>query len=249
MTVRDLLKTALLKLGVIGPGDPDDFDMLNAALRVFNSMLDSWATERLLVYTIDRHVFALVSGQQTYTLGPGGDFNTTPLYGAGSPRPVKVENVWWQDPTSLEELYVEVIDEQRYQGLGVRNLSSPVVQLVYYKPAFPLGEVFCWPKPNQVANLVLYLWHPFNTATELDTAIVFPPGYQRALEFNLAVDLSSEYKGTLAAELVAFATEAKSKIQILNLSIDRLTSDAWRVNRRGSGGSLYSYNDFLTGRT
>lgn len=247
-TVRDLIQVAFLKLGILAEGEPLSAAQAAQGLRCLNSLLDAWALERLLVYVIDRQTFATVAGTQAYTLGPGGVWNTTPLYGAGTPRPVAIQSAWWQD-TYGNELPLDVLDDQAYQSLTVRTLASMQALALKYDADFPLGKVFLWPKPSSVATIVLYLWRPWNAAQTLDTALSFPPGYQRLLEFNLAVELSSEYPGTLRPELAVLASEAKAKVQVPNLRIARLRSDLVGVTgHRGEAGLYSAWPSWLAGR-
>lgn len=236
-TVRELLTDALLMLGIVAEGELLSGTQADRALRIFNSMLDGWATEKLLVYTMDRQVFALAAGTQTYTLGPGGTWNTTPLYGAGSARPVRVSTPTWRDAGQDLELPVNLMDEDEYRSLVLRGMSSTIVTDLYYSPTFPLGEVFVWPRPTITAQMVLWLWHPYNTQQTLDFDLVFPQGYERALVYNVAVELSMRYPGSLRAELATLAGESKDKIKLLNHTVPVLRSD---LAGAGAGGDSWT---------
>ena len=72
-TVRDVIAGAFRLLA----GDDQTFTAkdYNDALYSLNSMLQTWTTDSLDVWTINRTVFPLVIGTQTYTLGAGGTLN------------------------------------------------------------------------------------------------------------------------------------------------------------------------------
>jgi hypothetical protein len=248
MTIRDLCTTALLKLGIIGEGETPSAPQIAGALRVLNALLDTWATESLLVYVIDRQVFPLTAGVLSYTIGPGGVWNTTPLYTAGAPRPVHIDSLWWKDPATAIELPCGPVDAATYQGWRWDTVTTgPQALMAYYEPQFPLGVVYVWPTPAADSQMVLYLWHPWNRQQTLDDALSFPPGYQRALEFNLAVDLSTEYPGTLRADLVEIAVEAKDKIKVLNVRPGLMRSDAAGLLGAGQGNSLTGFYRWIAG--
>jgi hypothetical protein len=225
--------------------------MAAGGLRCLNSLLDAWALEDLLVYVIDRQIFSLVGGMQTYTLGPGGLWNTTPLYGAGCPRPIQISQAWWQEPATLIEEPIAVLrDHQDYQNLrSVPMTIGSQVTALWYDPTAPLGRVFVYPTPTMVANIILYLWHPWNAANTLDTVMVLAPGYQRMLEYNLPVEISSEYPGTLRPDILALANESRERVQIRNVRVPRMTSDVAGVTGHGGEGrrSLWGFTDWLTG--
>jgi hypothetical protein len=248
MTARDLVTTALLKLGVLAEGEVATAPQAMGGLRVLNSMVDAWSLEGLLVYVIDRQTFALVSGVGTYTLGPGGQWNTTPLYGAGVKRPVQIENAWWQEPVSLVEYPLNLLhDHGDYQALCSIPMSTSMPMDVWYEPSVPLGRVFIYPTPTLPANVILYLWHPWDSAVTLDSVLTLAPGYQRLLEFQLAVDLSTEYAGTLRPDITALASEAKENVQRMNTRVPRMQTDLAGVT--GEGGSMFTlWNRWLSGR-
>lgn len=249
MTVRDLVTTALLKLGVLAEGETATAAQAMGGLRVLNSMLDAWNLEGLLVYVIDRQLFPLTNGVSAYTLGPGGVWNTTPLYGAGCPRPVRIEGAWWQDPTTLIEQPINVlrnhVDLQYLRS--VPTISASLITDLWYYAGMPVGSVFVYPTPTLPANIVLYLWHPWDAATTLATVLTLAPGYQRLLEFQLAVDLSTEYAGTLRPDITALASEAKENVQRMNVRVPRMQTDL--VGVTGESGSMFTgWNRWMSGR-
>jgi hypothetical protein len=251
VTVRDLITTAFLKLGILGVGEALDASYAATGLRCLNSLLDAWALEDLLVYVIDRQVFPLVANTQTYTLGPGGTWNTTPLYGAGSPRPAQIEGAWWQEPSTLIEQPIHVlknhVDYQYFRSIP--TITSTLVTDLWYDAGAPLGTVFVYPKPTAASNIILYLWHPWNAATTLATTLTLAPGYQRLLEFNLPVELSSEFPGTLRPDIVALANESMEKAQRRNVRVPRMASDLAGVTSHSGHGrhSMWGFTDWATG--
>lgn len=251
MTARDLVTAALRILGVLREGGSLSGTQGVAGLRVFNRMLDAFPLERQLVYAIDRQLFALVANTQSYTLGPGGTWNTTPLYGVGTPRPVEIDSAYWQDPTTLDEIPVVLMTEGEFQSLNARTITGTVVQRLYYKPSMPQGDVFVWPTPTLVANMVLYLAKPWNAGHTLDTVLTLPPGYQRMLEYGLAEEWGSEYPNFLREDIRDNAREAKALVKRQNLRIEPMVSDLAGVTRgrRGAAdGSMSGWVAWQTGR-
>ena len=243
-TMRDVVTEALIILGIVDAiAEPVDATMAAGALRVLHTLIDSWAIEGLLVYTIDRQVFSLIASTQTYTLGPGGTWNTMPLYGAGSPRPVQVANAQWRNLSQDFWYPVYVMSDADYQGLADRGMTGTQVTALHYAPTFPLGTVFLYPVPTLTGQMALFLWHPYDTQSTLDTLVAFPPGYQRMLEYNLAVDLSERYPGTLRPSTAALAAESKDKVESMNLRVPVMTSDL--IGLTPSGG--LGWSRFLMG--
>lgn len=227
MTIRDLIGVALLKLGILRVGGTVSAQQGQAGVRCLMSLLDTLPIEPGLVYTIDRQLFALVANTQTYTLGPGGTWNTTPLYTATTPRPPKIHAAWWHDTTNEYEQPVHIMEDAEYRSLNPRTMTSTQVQALYYEPTMPQGRVFVWPKPTQAATMVLYLAHPFDGTVTLDSALGYPPGYQRFFEFGLAFEMGTEYPAALAANPVIITEydRAKRLVTRANVRIPKMRND------------------------
>lgn len=83
-TALDLLVAAYTDLGVIGLTDLTLPPALaQKGLVTLNHLVAGWRTQFGTVTSIDRTVFDLIDNQQTYTIGPGGDFNVA--------RPLSIE--------------------------------------------------------------------------------------------------------------------------------------------------------------
>lgn len=78
-----LIAAALRDIGVLAEGEPMSAAMGADGLIRLNQMVQSWQAEFGTVTAVERTIFPLVSNQQTYTIGPGGDFNV--------PRPVSID--------------------------------------------------------------------------------------------------------------------------------------------------------------
>ncbi len=74
MTPLDIITLALRRSRVLGVGQTVSDDDADVALRELNLMLSQWARQRYMVYrTVD--LAKIATGAQTYTVGPGGDFD------------------------------------------------------------------------------------------------------------------------------------------------------------------------------
>ncbi len=75
VTATRLIRDSYGDLGVLGLDEGLDAGLAQDALRRLNALINTWRTQSLTVLTIERHVFPIVANKQTYTIGPGGDFN------------------------------------------------------------------------------------------------------------------------------------------------------------------------------
>ena len=84
-TALDLITRALRLIGVVAEGEPVSADQGQTGLDGLNDMIDSWNAERQAIYTTTSNDFPFVLGQQSYTLGDGGDFDI--------PRPARIDGM------------------------------------------------------------------------------------------------------------------------------------------------------------
>jgi hypothetical protein len=74
-TANTIIRGAYQLIGVVGKGDPLGPDDAQDGLRRLNNMAASWITQSLTSLAVQKQIFNLTSGQQTYSIGLGGDFN------------------------------------------------------------------------------------------------------------------------------------------------------------------------------
>jgi hypothetical protein len=180
----------------------------------------------------------LTASQQTYTVGPGAVWNM--------PRPVRIPSASFQDVSTGLEIPMHPLSEEEYQGIRLRGVSSTWPFQFYYDRAFPLATVFLWPVPTLANNVVLWPWHPWSSSNTLDTVVAFPPGYQRLLEYNLAVEVSTEYPGTLRPEIQALATQSQALVKTQNHAAPLVSTDVPQPRRQAPGG-IAAWNAWLAG--
>lgn len=181
-----------------------------------------------MVYQITRTAWPLSGGVQTYTMGPGGDWDTT--------RPDRIEHASiLSNTTPQKELPLDLRTVQQWQERAVKSTSSSLPREVYIDGGFPLRSLSFFPLPNQVLSAVLYAWQPFAEFADLTTAYCFPPAYLLALRWGLADALGPEMTfymkspNVLLPKIATMAVEAKERIKALNVPIlDLGVDDALR---------------------
>lgn len=209
-TARDLLMSSLRLIGVLASGESLSSSEATDGLSALNNLLDSWSTENLLIPNKVREVFPLVPSQASYTMGTAGNFNTT--------RPMQIEEAFIQLTSSnpVIELPVRILTKEQFASILIKQLSSTLPTDLYAEGTYPLETLNLWPVPSSVNNLVLYSSKPLAELTTLGTALSLPPGYERALRFNLALELSPEY-GRAVPDVVALtASDSKANLKRQN---------------------------------
>lgn len=204
-TARDLIKRSLLLIGVVGQGEDVEASEANDALSALNDMLDSWSADSRAVYEESRESFTL-TGASSYTIGSGGDFDTT--------RPIRIESAFVRSGET--DYPLRLVDKKQYARISQKSLSSSYPNYLYYDADYPLGNIVLWPKPISGYTLHLYSLKPLSNIADLDTAISLPPGFSRAIRYNLACEVSPEYGIEPPLKVQRIADESKEIIDAAN---------------------------------
>lgn len=202
-TARKLIKKAMQKGGILSKGSEPDASELTDGLDSLNTMLASWANDSLLVYARVREDFMLSSGVEGSTIGSGGTFDTA--------RPVNILQAY-VSIGGVKYNDLDIISDVEYQRVRteIGLLGTPVY--LNYDNGFPLGTIRLYPAPSSAYTITLLSEKPL-TALTLDTEISYPPGWERAIIYNLAREVVGEYGQQLDALSLAIATESLNSIK------------------------------------
>lgn len=186
---------------------------LNAAeqstyLEVLNAMLESWSLDSLMCYQELRENFALTSGQRNYTIGVGGNFNTT--------RPTKLVSAFVRDSSNYD-YPLELITDSAWNSITSKTVSGTYPSYLMYDQAFVsgLGTINLYPAPSAGLTLYISSLRQFAAFATIGETVSLPPGYQRALESNFAIEAAAGYT-PISKELAQIATESKAAIKAMN---------------------------------
>jgi len=205
-TALDLIEKALHLVGAKDPLEPATAQEAADGLDSLNALLDSWNTDRLFVYRIATTNYTWPSGAVSKTVGSGGDINIT--------RPVRCEDSYVVDNGITYP--VKSIPKESYDGIPLKGLSVNYPQWLYYDPAFPLGSLYLYPIPASNLALTLSYWSQFSSVAAITDTLSLPPGYWRALTYNLAVEIASEYGMNVPPGVITVAANSAGKVKRLN---------------------------------
>lgn len=234
-TGRSLVTDALERIGVVPAAQAADDDDADIALRALNTMLDAWKGVGLLVLEVVRSLYPLVSGTATYTIGPGGTFNTV--------RPLTIDRaglVFFQ-ATDPYERPLDILNLDQFQRYRMKSISGSIPQGLYNDRAYPLSTLTLVPKPSDSSlKLALYAGQPLDVLATLNTSVDLAPGYKLAIVTNLAKSLASgPFKKTLSDDLKREAVTSLGRIEVNNLRVGTLRCDPALLGR-GAGYDIRS---------
>jgi hypothetical protein len=208
-TANDQINGALRLIGMLAEGETPSAATSQDALLALNQMIDSWSAERLSIFSTQDQVFSWTPGLIHRTLGPSGDF-------VGN-RPILLDDsTYFRDPASGISFGIKIINQQQYDGIAVKTVTSTYPQVMWINMDYPNIDMYVYPVPTKTLE-----WH-FISVTELDqpaslsTVIAFPPGYLRAFRYNLACEIAAEFGVEAPPSVARIAMASKRTLKRIN---------------------------------
>ena len=224
-TAIDLITRAMKLAKLIAAGETPTAEESVDALAVLNDILENWSTESLSVWGSANDTVSTVVGQATYTIGPGGNFNTD--------RPKAITGAYVT--YSGVDYTLQVIGQLQYNDIGLKTQQQAIPERLLYVADFPLGLITLWPVPSQIMPLVLTNERLITQLATLATAVNYPPGAVKALRYALAMELATEYGSPVDAVLGSLAADAKADYKRANKQAVIARFDSAFLGGGGSG--------------
>ena len=208
-TAGDQINGALRLLGVLAEGETPSAATSQDALNALNQMIDSWNTERLAVFSTQDQVFSWLPGFISRTLGPTGDF-------VGN-RPILLDDsTYFKDPASGISYGIKIINQQQYDGIAVKTVTSTYPQVIWVNMSYPDIEMYIYPVPTKVLEWHFVSVEELTQPALLSTALAFPPGYLRAFRYNLACEFAPEFGIEPSPTVSRIAMASKRNLKRIN---------------------------------
>lgn len=233
MKVSELFQTSLEELGVYEPGETINAADIARCLQMANDLLDSWSNESLACYAILEESFPLVATKSSYTVGQTGtpDINAV--------RPLKIVQAYMQDFNG-NNYGLDIFEQDRWNDLGLRTVTAQIPSVIFYDPQYPLGVINIFPVPLINYNVFFDSMRQLTEFPDSNTTISFPPGYQRALRTNIAVEVADHYGVTPSQNLMRKASVSLGNIKRTNIREVIAKYDSEIVSRPNSTYNIYT---------
>ncbi len=218
-TLADLLKPMLRMAGItVLPGTTPNSDQYGELIPMVNRMLASHGLNGHLIYTSSIDAYSLVSGQKTYTIGPGGDFNAA--------RPTFIKGATVLFPTSpVLRRELILLDDAQWRAVAIQDVPGAPPYEMYYDggmSATGRANIYLRFQPPAGYSLELYTWTQLPTFAATTDSVILPPGYEEFITYHGALrtvglyPLESRLDGAQRAELQNLAALSLSRIVSLN---------------------------------
>jgi hypothetical protein len=208
-TAGDQINRALRLLGVLAEGETSSASVYQDSLMALNQMIDSWNTERLSVFCTQDQVFTWPAGEIKRTLGPTGNFVGL--------RPVLLDDAtYYRDPGTNVSFGIKFINQQQYNGIAVKTVTSTYPQVIFVNMTYPDVEMTIYPRPTRDLEWHFVSVQKLAEPATLVTEILFPPGYLRAFTYNLAMEIAPEFGVEPSPQVQRIAMTSKRNLKRIN---------------------------------
>ena len=208
-TAGDQINSALRLIGQLAEAETPSAAASQDALAALNQMIDSWNTERLAVFSTQDQVFDWPPNVLSRTLGPSGDF-------VGN-RPILLDDAtYFIDTASGISYGIKIINQQQYDGIAVKTVTSTYPQVIWVNMSYPNIEMYVYPKPTKVLEWHFISVEELTKPALLSTTLAFPPGYLRAFKYNLACEIAAEFGVEPSPQVQRIAMTSKRNLKRIN---------------------------------
>lgn len=225
----DLIKTAMRLIGAIATGETPSAEETADGMRALNDVLERWSLESLAVYGSLPDVFATVTGQSTYTYGPGGNWNAD--------RPVAIDNLY----TTVQGVDYPAAQWslEEYNAVGIKSQRQPIVERWVFINDAPLAQVILWPTPSAGTPITIDAPRLLTQVAASSTTLTLPPGYASALQYAVAEELAPQYGSPI--DVSARARAAKALIKRANRTSRTMSFDPTLLPSGLPGANIYGW--------
>lgn len=199
-TARDIITSSLKKIGVVGVGSSLSAEDADEGLSILNGILGSLSAEAGIVSAQTTETFAL-NGSESYTIGSGGDFNTT--------IPQRLISAFVT--TSSLDYPLEIVRYDEYTKVNDKTLTD-IPSYIATSGGYPLDTIYIYPVGLSGDTLTIVSEKAFTEFANLDSAFSLSPEYRRFFEAQLAVEMSPLFEREASVTVQRIAIEAKQAI-------------------------------------
>ena len=209
----EIIKGSLRLIGMLAEGEEPSADTMQDSIMAMNQMIQSWDTERLAVFNTMDQVFIWPAYQMTRTIGPTGNF-------VGD-RPIEIDDAtYFKDPQSGLSFGVKLINQQQYDGIAFKTVTSTYPQVMWVNNTFPDMTMTIYPVPIKALEWHIISVEQLKEVDSVATDMTFPPGYLRAFRYNLAMELAPEFGVEPSPQVQRIAMTSKRDLKRINFPGD-----------------------------
>lgn len=211
-TAQQIIRQAVTKLGVLSAGQSVDGDTLQTGLNVLNTLLDLWRLDQLMAWQDTETVFNATPANATITIGPGGQIDT--------PVPSRIELGSYTRRGGIDTPLTPV-SVPEFNGLVQKGLQSAWPEFVALERGNPLGTLRLWPLGSAELHIITRV--PFHRFADLTTDYPLAAGFEYALVYSLALELSTDLGVTPTQDVRMRAVSGRRALAATSVTVPQLS--------------------------
>lgn len=189
-----IINAAYRKIGVIGEDDVANSYQIDNAAFILEGLLKEAEVDGMPLWAIvEQTIPCSEFTNGSITLGIGMEVNI--------PAPLKVIHAYNRDLLGNIDIPLTVLTHHDYNWLSSKYNRGTPVQF-FYNPGNQVGELKLWPTPDQYAidhrEIHITYQRPFEDAGDSNTTLDFPPYWNTAIIYNLALRMAPDSGLTIA---------------------------------------------------
>jgi len=208
-TAKDLITSALENIITLDSHETPEPEDLSGGLDRLNSFIGSLNAQPQSMYVPTTISQALTIAKVSYTIGSGGDIDTT--------LPVKIRSAFVREASGVDFPVKVTMNFKDYDRINDKDIPGYPRKL-YFERSYPLATIYMWPVADQALTLYMKAWSPIPTFATLETNMALPLEYEDMFIYNLAIRLSLKYPDARVTPLLAaLAKDSMDRVKSMNL--------------------------------
>jgi len=182
-----------------------------------NQMLSHWSVRLGPIHYETSETLTWAAAQSSRSIGSGGNLDTV--------RPLQLLSAYLRDSSS-NDFEIRIVTMEEYNHISIKTTAGDIPQIIAYNPtiASGFGTLYVWPVPDASWTLLLNSLKPFTAVSSLASTVLLPPGYEAAIQPNLAVWASGQFGG-LQPTTQQLAADTLAALESLNETDEEMSLD------------------------
>lgn len=215
-TAREIIKRSLRMIGAIASGEEPTAEEYTDCLNALNTMAEGWNIENLMASIGELLEQPVSAGALQFTMGPGGNYVVDPIPTDVNYVHAVSGNIKYKVPVIESRMEFDDIAINSPPGWPqachfIKKVPGTANAALLFSSAIPSNSTIKFGSASRISS--------FST---LDASVDMPPGLKRALDYNLAMEISAEF-GVMVSRVVAqIASDSKAQYKLHNIVVDKL---------------------------
>ena len=191
LTASDVIKSAFRIIGVVGKSEVPSNDEMMDALQALNLMLEQWSARRLIVRGTMQFSNVLTANKYSYTIGTGGNFNTS--------KPIEITSAFIRDANNIDT-GLDIISREEYDSYNDKLITAARPIALCFdagaaQQASQMGTVLFYYIPDNSVTYTVFMQMQvaLTNFTNLTSTVTFEAKYGEPMKYELAIRLWREY--------------------------------------------------------